>query len=214
MQKFGLVVLAFLLSSIIGNVYAEGDPRAGKMKAAACASCHGQDGIGDNPMFPILAGQQARYIVQQTIDFREGRRVDPIMTGMAATMVNQQDLEDVAAYYASLPPRAKLPEMSDRALDIGKRLYDVKLQCKLCHGGQGEGVTGERSASPRIGGQHTGYLVKAMKEFRAGTRRSNGSYMMDMVLQRMTDEQIEAVAEYVASLSGNSARGAALASRD
>ena len=214
MQMFGLVVLMALLSLIFEYVYAEGNPRAGKMKAAACASCHGQDGIGDNPMFPILAGQQARYIIQQTIDFRDGRRVDPIMTSMAATMANEQDLKDVAAYYASLPFREDVPEMSDRALAMGKKLYDVKLQCKLCHGERGEGATGERSASPRIGGQHKDYLIKEMKEFRDGTRKSNGSYMMDMVLRRMTDEQIVAVAEYVASLSGNSARGAALASRD
>ncbi len=80
----------------------QGDPVAGKAKSEACAACHGADGNSDNPQFPRLAGQYADYMVRALMDYRSGRRQNAIMAGIVAGL-SEQDMQDVAAYYASLP---------------------------------------------------------------------------------------------------------------
>ena len=62
------------------------DVEAGKRKAEACAACHGADGNSSNPIYPVLAGQTARYIYLELKDYKEGRRKDPVMSAMAAPL--------------------------------------------------------------------------------------------------------------------------------
>ena len=83
-----------------GAVLAGGDAAAGKQKAAACATCHGADGNSPNPAFPHLAGQHADYLVKALEDYKTGLRKNPVMSGFAAAL-SQQDREDLAAYFAS-----------------------------------------------------------------------------------------------------------------
>ena len=78
-----------------------GDVEAGKSKAASCASCHGPQGISNNPLWPNLAGQKAGYLVKQMKAFRDGTRSDPMMSPMAKPL-SDADIENLAAYYASL----------------------------------------------------------------------------------------------------------------
>ena len=80
-----------------------GDAAAGKAKAALCAACHGPDGISINPLWPSLAGQQGVYLAKQIRAFRDGERVEPTMQPFVANLTDQ-DVEDIAAYYASLSP--------------------------------------------------------------------------------------------------------------
>ena len=77
-----------------------GNAAAGKDKAAACGGCHGEDGNNDNPMFPRLAGQYESYIVKALQDYKSGKRSNPMMAGFAAPL-SEQDMKEVAAYYAS-----------------------------------------------------------------------------------------------------------------
>lgn len=77
------------------------DVEAGKAKAATCVACHGPDGISINPMWPNLAGQQDQYLIKQMKAFRDGERKDPVMAPMAAGL-SDADIENLAAYYASL----------------------------------------------------------------------------------------------------------------
>jgi cytochrome c553 len=79
-----------------------GDAEAGKSKAVVCASCHGADGYSPNPLWPNLAGQQEQYLAKQLKAFREGTRSDPLMAPMAKSL-SDQDIEDLSAYFASLP---------------------------------------------------------------------------------------------------------------
>ena len=90
-----------LLSLLLMNnaISAEGDIKAGSEKARACQVCHGKGGKSTNPTYPILAGQHAKYIIKQLKAFKAGVRKDPIMNGMAATL-SEQDMEDVAAFFA------------------------------------------------------------------------------------------------------------------
>jgi len=77
------------------------DPEAGKARAAACQACHGAEGISPNPLWPNLAGQQDQYLIAQMKAFRDGTRKNPMMSPMAAPL-SDEDIENLAAYYASL----------------------------------------------------------------------------------------------------------------
>jgi cytochrome c553 len=77
-----------------------GNPQAGKTKAASCASCHGEDGNSENAMFPRLAGQYESYLIRALSEYKSGVRSNPMMMGFAATL-SEEDMRDVAAYYAS-----------------------------------------------------------------------------------------------------------------
>lgn len=100
MTKTCLLITAALLSISSTGVIA-GDAAAGKNKSATCAACHGQNGISPNDMWPNLAGQKAGYLVAQMKAFRDGQRANPMMAPMAAPL-SDADIDDLAAYYASL----------------------------------------------------------------------------------------------------------------
>jgi cytochrome c553 len=95
-----LVVAASLAISLPTSLQAGGDPAAGKEKAQVCAACHGQDGKSIDPSYPNLAGQHESYLVKALADYRAGRRSNAIMAPMAANL-SDQDIEDLAAWYAS-----------------------------------------------------------------------------------------------------------------
>jgi cytochrome c553 len=78
-----------------------GDVEAGKAKSLLCATCHGEDGISGNPLWPNLAGQQDQYLAKQLRAFRDGDRNDPLMSPMAKPL-SDEDIEDLASYYANL----------------------------------------------------------------------------------------------------------------
>ncbi|MDE0691970.1 MAG: c-type cytochrome [Gammaproteobacteria bacterium] len=80
-----------------------GNAEAGKAKAALCAACHGPNGISINPLWPSLAGQQPVYLAKQIRAFRDGERVEPTMQPFVVNLTDQ-DVEDIAAYYATLSP--------------------------------------------------------------------------------------------------------------
>jgi cytochrome c553 len=92
-----------LISSLLFSsfTFAAGDPVAGKAVAANCAACHGANGISDIPLWPNLAGQKAPYLSNQLKAFKSGKRVNPMMNGIAAQL-SDKDIEDVSAYYATL----------------------------------------------------------------------------------------------------------------
>jgi len=99
MRVSSLILLTFGL--MFGSfVHAGGDAAAGKAKSATCIACHGADGNSPNPMWPKLAGQHAVYLEKQMKDFRDGKRKDPMMSPMAASLTDT-DISNLAAYFAS-----------------------------------------------------------------------------------------------------------------
>ncbi len=100
MKKTTVLLVAVAASFVAANALAAGDAAAGKSKSAACAACHGPDGNSTNPLWPNLAGQHEAYFVKQLKAFKSGERKDPLMSPMAAGL-SQQDMENLAAYYAS-----------------------------------------------------------------------------------------------------------------
>lgn len=99
MRKTNFVVLVFALAVSVPAV-AAGDPVAGKAKSVVCAACHGPDGNSLTGDFPKLAGQKEDYLVASLTHYKSGKRKNPIMAGMAAPL-SQQDMVDLAAYFAS-----------------------------------------------------------------------------------------------------------------
>ncbi|MCB1885998.1 MAG: cytochrome c4 [Rhodocyclaceae bacterium] len=178
-----------------------GDPAAGKDKSAMCQGCHGADGNSAAPNFPKLAGQYADYISKQVIDYQKGVRQDPTMTGMAAAVASEQDLHDIAAYFAS----QKLMKGSGASNDAGRTFYlegDMArgiYGCVNCHGEQGKGKAPDNALFPVIGGQHKDYLVKQLNDLKGRARSNDPAGMMADVARKMTDEDIAAVAEYLAA---------------
>ncbi|KUE78566.1 cytochrome c [Aeromonas schubertii] len=79
------------------------DAEAGKAKAVVCAACHGVEGKAMIPGYPHLAGQSAQYTAKQLKAFRDGQRQDPVMAPMAKPL-SDADIENLAAWYASLKP--------------------------------------------------------------------------------------------------------------
>ncbi|MDE0509912.1 MAG: cytochrome c [Gammaproteobacteria bacterium] len=97
----GLGITALLAAPALALAQ-EGDVDAGRDKAALCAACHGPNGISSNPLWPNLAGQHEAYLAKQIRDFRDGAREDISMQPFVAQLT-EQDIADLAAFYASLP---------------------------------------------------------------------------------------------------------------
>ena len=100
MKKQIIALLAASALTVSVNAVA-GDAAAGKAKAAACAACHGNDGIGKMPTYPNLRGQKEAYMVKQMKAFKDGTRKDPTMNAMAKPL-SDADMANIAAYYGAM----------------------------------------------------------------------------------------------------------------
>lgn len=98
--KMYLVAAAGLLIAASGTVVAAGNATDGKTKAAQCATCHGPDGKGGGPNPPVVALDAAKFTAAMN-DYKNGKRKHPMME-MLAKKLNDQDMADLAAYYATL----------------------------------------------------------------------------------------------------------------
>ena len=153
--------------------------------------------------FPRLAGQYAGYIRKQIADFQARVRKDDTMEGMADTVTEKQDLEDIAAYFAS--QKTMKGDTSSDSFS-GKYLYIIGnaatnlYGCINCHGENGKGKSPNNSVFPIIGGQHKDYLVKQLDDFRSGKRSNDPAGMMSDIAKKMTDSEINAVSDYLAGL--------------
>ena len=167
----------------------------------ACSKCHGEYGVSISPLFPILAGQLPGYIEAELKLFRLRGRSDPraraFMWGIARGLTDEQ-IKGVAQYF-STQPAVKGGGSSNPALaDKGKLLYengapdrDIEA-CTVCHGHSGEGV----NTQPRLAGQHRDYVAIQMSQYRGGLRENK---VMQHVTEKMTDDEIAAVVDYVST---------------
>lgn len=195
---FGLT----LAISTAGFVHA-GDPVAGEQKAAVCAACHGNDGISSVAQWPNLAGQGAPYLTKQTIDIRDGRREVPEMVGIVDHLTDQ-DIRDISAFYAQ--QSAHVGQANEELAMRGRDLYragDIAKgipACTACHSPTGQGNS--PAAFPAVSGQHATYAINQLKSFRSGERDNDPNSMMRIISAKMSDAEIEAVAEYMYGLHG------------
>ncbi|MYD42433.1 MAG: cytochrome c4 [Gammaproteobacteria bacterium] len=180
-----------------------GNPSAGAEKAAACVACHGNTGTTTIPDYPHISGQNAKYLETQMRLMRDGERNVPLMAGQLDAMTDQ-DLKDIAAHYAS--QAGEIGQASTEGLRLGERIYRGGIlnkqvaACTACHAPNGNGNSA--AGFPRISGQPVSYTVAQLKAYREEQRTSDeyvGGMMRD-VAARMTDTEIEAVANYIQGL--------------
>jgi len=202
MKNWLVISMALLFAAAQTTVLAAGDPEAGKEKSASCAACHGVDGNSLNPEWPKLAGQHESYLVKQLVYFSDGERDNATMKPMA-TGLTQQDMKDLAAYYASqtVSPGAADPEL----VELGEKLYRSGngesgiAPCMGCHGPNGAGNPAARY--PALRGQHARYVENQLHGFAEGKRvNENATKMMQILASRMTNREIRAVASYIQGL--------------
>jgi cytochrome c553 len=195
-----IAVLAHL--AVWGPAQAAGDAEAGKAKSATCMACHGADGNSAAPNFPKLAGQHASYIAKQLADYKSGARQDATMSAMAAPL-SEQDMLDLAAFYSS--QQVQIGTAAEDKVELGETVYRSGNMatgvsaCAACHSPTGSGNA--MANFPSLQGQHADYTVAQLKNFRAGARANDAGSMMRSIAAKMTDAEIEAVAQYIQGLN-------------
>jgi cytochrome c553 len=192
-----LKILVFTAAAAaVFPVCAQLDPAqlaAAREKAQVCAACHGADGNSQNPEYPILAGQSWRYIYIELKDFKEGRRSDPQMSPMAATL-SQDDMIALGNYFAAQKKQPISFPVDGAKVDAGRKVADAAL-CPMCHLG---GFVGQNEI-PRVAGQWPQYVKKQLSDFRA-RRRTNDAGNMTSYTANLSDGDIENLAQYIGNL--------------
>ncbi len=173
-----------------------GDAAAGKQRAAACASCHGTDGISPNDTWPNLAGQNAAYLARILAAYKSGDQKDVAMTPLAQAL-GDAEIQNLAAYYAGLGCKSAPGKSAAGDAAAGKALAK---NCAACHGETGGG---SNPAWPKLAAQKPGYLVNALKAFKAGLRKDP---MMAGVSRGLSDTDIANLAAYYAAQSCQSTK--------
>ncbi|HET8869513.1 MAG TPA: c-type cytochrome [Aquabacterium sp.] len=207
MKRFlNLIAFASVALTLSGLAHAsetkaaKPDLAAGEAKATAvCGACHTFDGSRGAPTYPILQGQHPEYIVKQLTEFKEGKRKNAVMNGMAAALT-PEDMKNVAAFYNT--KKAKDGAAKNQELvALGEKIYRGGIAkksvpaCAGCHSPNGAGMPAQY---PRLAGQHFDYTKAQLTAFRQGDR-TNSPQMMS-IAANLSDKEIEALADYIAGL--------------
>jgi cytochrome c553 len=191
------VLLGTLLVATLacGSVARAADPAAAKEKAEVCAGCHGDNGISQTENIPSLAGQPDQFTQWQLVFFRGGARKNELMQPIAEQITNE-DVRVLGAYFASLtPPKDAKPDDNP---DLSKKGAEAAVgrRCASCHGDAFAGT----KAVARLAGQREEYLVKALHDYKSGARSGGAGAAMTDVAYPLSDEEITALAHYLAHL--------------
>lgn len=194
------------LSVVVGTAVAQNAARGQRIAGQVCAACHAADGNSVAAANPKIAGQLAEYLQKQLGDFKaqagkKPARENPIMTPMAANL-SDDDIRSLAAYYAGQKLRPAAAADKDLA-ELGQKIWRGGIAasnvpaCAGCHGPAGAGIP---SQYPRLAGQFSEYIAAQLKGFKDGARSNDASGVMRGVAARMTEREIQAVAQYAAGL--------------
>jgi cytochrome c553 len=205
LASIAFALLCGLTSAASAQDAKPGDKSAGEKKAAMCIGCHGiplyQASFPEIHKVPMIAGQNAKYIVNALNAYKKGDRKHPTMRGIAATL-NEQDMADLSAYYetqskdaVSLP--VKFAEPSARVAGLLK-----KANCVSCHG---ENYSKPIDGSyPKLAGQHADYLYVALKAYQTEGNPQIGRAhaVMSGMAKLYTHAELKDMAKYIGSLDG------------
>jgi len=179
----------------------QGDAARGAAFATRCNTCHGDQGVSMDAAFPNLVGQSVAALYKQLEDFK-GRKRNAAVMGVFVDPLSQQEMLDLAAYYASLPvPFAKYVDPAGSASPDAQRLVEVGspmrniAPCAACHG-----PLGATPGAPGLHGQQRAYLVEQLQAFKAGLRHNDISEQMRSVARQLTSDEIAKLADYYASV--------------
>ncbi len=213
-MAYFLAILILLISPLTSLA------KTGEKAVASCVACHGDKGNSTAPIFPKLAGLNKKYLIKQLEDFKLHQRKNPTMEGLAAGL-SDEAIADIATYYAAQTIQINTDSVDDveeeeeddlanktlnheSQVKIGQSLYftgNLETQipaCSACHAPDAKGNA--LAGFPALKNQHATYLVSTLKQFREGERRNDSTGMMHMTAKRMTTQEIQAVATYLAEL--------------
>ena len=200
---FAMIGLALVATQGQADSLVDGSADAGKAKAITCTACHGPEGNSSNALWPNIAGQGAPYLQAQLGAFKNGSRMDPLMSSQAM-MLSDQDIADLAVYFENLPAAAQAVADADlvgrgEALYRGGNSETGVAACMACHGPTGRG--NPAAGYPAVQGQHAAYTAKQLNEYAAGTRQTDGkTRMMRDIAGRLSKDDIAALSSYMQGL--------------
>ncbi|MDB5567985.1 MAG: cytochrome c4 [Tardiphaga sp.] len=193
MNRFTLV-LSMLAAGLASTPLRAADLAAGKEKAELCSGCHGENGISQTENVPSLAAQPDLFVQWQLIFFRSGTRKNEQMQPIVEQLSNE-DVRNLGAYFASLPPAGKKPDDNPDLSQKGAQAA-VGRRCASCHTDTYAGT----KAVARVAGQREEYLLKALHDYKSGVRAGGGMAAMADVAYPLSEEEITALAHYLAHL--------------
>ncbi len=205
-----LLALAAAAGSVIalaaGPAAAASDPGKKLFLKKTCIACHGKDGSKAILDYPNLAGQDAKYMIQQMHDIKEGKRKgspdgsgNPRTAGMAGVMhlVSDDEIKQIAEWLSKLPPVQAKPGTEDAArIAEGEKLYK-KSGCLSCHGPDGKRPL---PAHPYLAGVKASYAATQMRDIRDGARDHGKTKTMLNFVKKLDDEQIQMIADYLSTV--------------
>lgn len=178
---------------------AAGPRTAEQIVQGVCAACHNADGNSVITLNPKLAGQHPEYLLKQLTNFKEGTRANAVMSGMAAGL-SEDEMKLVAQYFSNQSIKLAKAKSNGKG-SLGEKIYRGGIAktnvpaCAACHGATGAGLPKQ---FPRLASQHSDYVVQQLKTFRTGERAN--APMMTAIAVKMTDAEMQAVADYVQGL--------------
>ena len=210
MRRFGLIMAVGMMPWFSSIALADGTAEAGAAKAATCVACHGTNGNSTNEQWPSLAGQNAAYVKTQLKHWHDKTRLDSqgLMPPMAASL-SDQDMDDLAAYFALQTPTGL--EADPSYWQAGEKLYRggdssrAIPACMACHGPVGRG--NPAAGYPALRAQHAVYTIKQLTDY-AGDQRytkndkgdTNGgpnAQIMHTIAKQLTQEDMRNLASYL-----------------
>ena len=208
-----MIKRSLLLSSLLlvsGGLLAQDQaPDLAKAKQTAesvCVACHSADGNSLLPENPKLAGQHEDYLYKQMREFKGWNGAAPVrenaIMGAMVAGLEDEDMKGLAKYFASFELQ---PETSKNleTMELGQKIWRGGIAskgvpaCAACHGPAGAGMPAQY---PRLSGQFADYSAAQLKAFRDGGRDNDPNRMMRMIALKMTDAEMNAVADYAAGL--------------
>jgi cytochrome c553 len=197
---FLTLIFSFLISNtaISATIENKTPPQAVKN---VCVACHAIDGNSVISANPKLSGQHPEYLYKQLTNFKSGERANAVMAGMAG-MLSDADMHAVAEYFSKQTLNLGQAK-TNGAGSLGEKIYRAGIQansvpaCASCHGPAGDGLPVKY---PRLGGQHAEYVLNQLRQFRLGARANDEAKVMRTIAAKLTDQEMEAVADYIQGL--------------
>lgn len=169
------------------------DAKKGNELASTCGACHDTQGA-----FPTLDGQLATYLYKQLKDYKDGHRQNPVMSGLAATL-SEDDMINISAHYAGKKADARATGTSEKPTLVTRGdSRRILPPCAVCHDVKG---TGQKLDIPALAGQSEAYLLQTLKDYKSGERHNDLYGRMRSISKEMTQEEIAQVARYYSGMA-------------
>lgn len=199
-------VIALLLALCAAPAFAAPDVEDSiAQRVLACTGCHGEQGrAGTDGYYPRIAGKPAGYLYNQLLNFRDGRRQYPLMSELLQTL-NDDYLREMAVHFSGLDLPYPAPARSGAnppVLAHGERLVrqgDESRDMPACAGCHGDNLMGVAPSIPGLLGLPRDYLAAQLSAWKSGIRKAHAPDCMAQVAQRMSADDINAVAHWLSS---------------